>query len=265
MKKYSSFAILLFAMCVALFTSVLPVHAYDPETWEVSPENEYIVTNEIHESATNHVTIYMYTANDKVRLSQPEFYSFYCKEGDFPGDRTFGSFLFKFRPENKKVISTLADGEVWVWTFSLENGKYVFCSSDAEGINQKYTLSSEGTILPYTDEIVEEVVELNGNDKTTLYVLNGDKNWAPEHVEEFWDWVNKKEIDDAEMTGKTETKETITVIVPYDPEPEPEPVVIPEAETPVVEEKETDWGILIKGGIAFAVLVILGFIIGKKK
>lgn len=207
---------------------------------------------------------------------------------EYAETRSHGILAFPYSGMNSQVIDTIGDSPIWVWEFSIQPGTYVF-ATDNWGNGDfcyKCTLTQDLQIPLRESEnnnIYEEISLIEG-DELHLYVLNGEYQWGAdklkadtwitENAKDFQNWAYENEMKYKKQYQMTDTgeKEVISVdmgdVFESDPviiTATPAPTISPVEETAeVVEKKPMPFGVWI-GGIAFVILGILGFIVGKKK
>ena len=261
---------------------IKPVYAYEWNSkWEVTDDGYFVVkSNDVE--APSRATLYIYYDSEDrdVKNIKTHYLCYWINK-----DGAYETIMYPFHPMNLDDYDTLKNGKVWIDTFCIENGEYIF--DYPEGLGTPGSLPSMKTLntnfefeqkpegypeVPYipTPRPVE-------NETIRLYVMYGNPEWMKKNYSEFQNWAvdHEKSFYEEEKT-KNESygiTETITVtgeeLEPINPAEEPT-IVEERIEEPPLEEKETETpekenNSLLIGGICFCILLFAGFILGKDK
>lgn len=232
-------------MAVALFCILTQTAlAYDASIHEVTDDLCWVVNNDVAGDYDASAALFMLVQPDSSYETARNYYGFDCTEGVFDFGNGYvedsGTMQYWFMPMNKVVYDTIDEGEIWMWRFGLQNGKYIF--AEPNGINCFYVLTSSlGS--PFSEDGYTEGEEvIVENDYHPIYALYGDYEWAKENVDVMIEWAKKVEAN--RNNGKTSVKEEAEPVVETtvgeemnDASYEPESV---ENETEEVALEETD-------------------------
>lgn len=195
-------------MAVTLFCILMQTaFAYDASIHEVTDDLCWVVNNDAAGDYDASAALFMLVQPDSAYETSRNYYGFDCTEGVFDfGDgyvEDSGTMQYWFMPMNKVVYDTIDEGEIWIWRFGLQNGKYIF--AEPNGINNFYVLTSSLGSPFSEDGYTEGDVVVVKDDYHPIYALYGDYEWAKENVDVMIEWAKK--VEENRNNGKTSVKE----------------------------------------------------------
>lgn len=230
-------------LCVLTMFLTTPMNAfaYSSEVSEITDDGSWVVNNDVALTSDVIVVLYMLVQPDEQAMKARWHYTFSCTDGTFDyGDdyvSNIGTLVYEFTPLNKKVLEVLPEGEVWIWQFAVEEGKYIF--AEPGGIDKISVLPTSLGSPFYEDGYTEgDVSYVEKGDSVYLFALYGDYDWRRENYPAMKEWAEKRnEIMNRGDTSSTNGK-TDVIKVEQDNAPLEEEV----SETKPFEEIETEDG-----------------------
>ena len=229
--------VLMSMVTVIVFSSTQTVFAYDANIHEVTDDLCWVVNNDVAGDYDASAALFMLVQPDSGYETTRNYYGFDCTEGVFDfGDgyvEDTGSMQYWFIPMNKVVYDTIDEGEIWLWRFGLQNGKYIFAGPD--GLNHFYVLNSSLGSPFSEDGYTEGDVVVVENDYHPIYALYGDPEWAKENLDVMIEWA--KNVEANRNNGRVSLAEDVNVI-----EVETGNEGLPDKEEIATEESNSDLG-----------------------
>ena len=197
---------------IMLFSTTQTVFAYDASIHEVTDDLCWVVNNDVAGDYDASAALFMLVQPDSAYETTRNYYGFDCAEGvfDYGNDwvEDSATMQYWFIPMNKVVYETIDEGEIWLWRFGLQNGKYIFAEPD--GINNFYVLTSSLGSPFSEDGYAEGDVVVVENDYHPIYALYGDYEWAKENVDVMIEWAKK--VEASRNNGRFSLEENVSTI-----------------------------------------------------
>lgn len=184
-KTFIIRTVALFTLSAVILTGVSPVYAYNDMEYEMM-ERDFVVDNK--HNSPSHVNLFVLS----MELVDGFFgYRFYQTDGrNHQVDAEYTTLIYYTRVGNLKKVKEFDDGSyLYLGTFGIENGKYVFSNN--------YCLDNNTTLTPdyknpavlnpvdpsdYTGSYVEHFVDVY-DESINVYCLLGSTEWAKEHFD----------------------------------------------------------------------------------